>query len=176
MSVYGIRVYATYPLSAPLHDIGKVGTPDHILHKPGRLTAEEFEVMKEHSAHGRAAIEAAEAVMDNTTSFLTDAKDIAFGHHERWDGTGYPSGAAGEAIPLSARIMAVADVYDAIISKRVYKPAMSHQEAVAEIAAGRGTHFDPAVVDAFLSIAESFRAIAARYEDGLGTEIEVASQ
>ena len=151
--------------SAPLHDIGKVGIPDQILLKPGRLTADEFAIMRTHAALGREAIEHAEQAMGRTAPFLAFAKDIAMGHHEKWDGSGYPAGLAGEAIPIPARLMAVADVYDALISRRVYKAPLSHAEACAIIAAGRATHFDPDVTDAFLSLQGEFAAIARRFDD-----------
>lgn len=151
--------------SAPLHDIGKVGIPDRILLKPGPLTAEEFEIMKRHTTLGRDAILAAEALLNTPDSFLQRAREIAYSHQEKWDGSGYPEGLSGEAIPLSARLMAVADVYDALISRRVYKAPMSHQEAVKIIAEGRGSHFDPDLVDAFLHIADQFAAIARRFAD-----------
>ncbi len=151
--------------SAPLHDIGKVGIPDAILLKPGKLTTEEFEVMKTHTTLGRDAIAAAEAVLNDPSSFLRHARDIAYSHQEKWDGSGYPLGLSGEDIPLSGRLMAVADVYDALISRRVYKPAFPHDKAVAIIRDGRGSHFDPDMVDAFLSIHEDFRAIAQRFAD-----------
>jgi putative two-component system response regulator len=151
--------------SAPLHDIGKVGIPDCILLKPGRLTPEEFEIMKTHAALGRDAIEHAERTLGTDVEFLTVAKEIAYSHQEKWDGSGYPEGLSGEAIPISARLMAVADVYDALISRRVYKESMPHEAATAIIAEGRGRHFDPDMVDAFLEIQDEFRAIAARYAD-----------
>jgi putative two-component system response regulator len=151
--------------SAPLHDIGKVGIPDHILLKPGRHTPEEFEIMKTHTTLGRDAILAAEKLIDAPSTFLTFAREIAHCHQEKWDGTGYPQGLAGEQIPLSARLMAVADVYDALISARVYKPAYSHQKAVEIIGQGRGTHFDPEVTDAFLAVADHFSEIAHRFAD-----------
>lgn len=152
--------------SAPLHDIGKVGVPDHVLLKPGRLTPEEFEIMKNHPRYGRDAILRAEAYLgDKDTSFLRYAREIAYTHHEKWDGTGYPEGLAGDAIPLSGRLMAVADVYDALISARVYKPAFSHEKAVELIVAGHGRQFDPRIVDAFLRIAVEFQAIALRFSD-----------
>ncbi|MEN3165072.1 two-component system response regulator [Tistrella mobilis] len=153
--------------SAPLHDIGKVGVPDAILLKPGRLTPEEFEVMKQHAEFGRAAIAAAEARIGsgNGNSFLRYAREIAHTHHEKWDGSGYPRGLAGDAIPLSGRLMAVADVYDALICRRIYKPAYSHDTAVDIITQGRGTHFDPDIVDAFLTLADRFREIAAEFAD-----------
>lgn len=151
--------------SAPLHDIGKVGIPDRILLKPGRLDAEEFEIMKTHTTLGRDAIEHAEIALGTSVEFLSCAKSIAFSHQEKWDGSGYPQGLAGEAIPIAARLMAVADVYDALISRRVYKEGMSHIEAVQIIAAGRGSHFDPDVADAFAAIQDDFRIIAARFSD-----------
>jgi len=151
--------------SAPLHDLGKVGIPDAILLKPGKLTPGEFEVMKTHTTLGRDAILAAEKLLDEPNSFLQYAREIAHYHQEKWDGSGYPEGLAGEAIPLSARLMALADVYDALISRRVYKPAFPHDKAVAILRAGRGTHFDPRIVDAFLGVADAFRAIAGRYAD-----------
>lgn len=149
--------------TAPLHDIGKVGVPDRILLKPGRLTPEEFEEMKKHTLYGRDAIIAAEKSMDAPENFLLTARDIAYCHHEKWDGTGYPQGLAGEGIPLSARLMAIADVYDALITKRIYKDAMPHEDAVKVIEAGKGTHFDPEVVDAFTSIKDRFAAIAIQF-------------
>jgi putative two-component system response regulator len=151
--------------SAPLHDIGKVGIPDQILLKPGRLDAGEFAVMRGHAALGREAIEHAEQAMGRTAPFLAFAKDIAASHHEKWDGSGYPAGLAGEAIPIPARLMAVADVYDALISRRIYKPPLPHAEACAIIAAGRGSHFDPDVADAFLALEGEFAAIAQRFDD-----------
>jgi len=151
--------------SAPLHDIGKVGIPDAILLKPGKLTPEEFEVMKAHTTLGRDAIAAAESLLDQPVSFLEYSREIAYSHQEKWDGTGYPQGLAGERIPLSARLMAVADVYDALISRRVYKPPYPHEKAMEIIREGRGKHFDPDVLDAFVAIQEACRAIAERYAD-----------
>jgi putative two-component system response regulator len=156
---------ATLFKSAPLHDIGKVGIPDRILLKPGRFTPEEFEIMKSHTTLGRDAIEHAERSLGVAVEFLAMAKEIAYSHQEKWDGSGYPEGRAGEAIPMAARLMAVADVYDALISRRVYKAGMSHEEATTIIAEQRGRHFDPDVVDAFLAIQDEFRTIAARYAD-----------
>jgi len=149
--------------SAPMHDIGKVAIPDHILDKPEKLTADEFEIMKTHTTHGRDAIVAAEAGLGEDNDFLGAAREIAYGHHEKWDGSGYPQGLAGEDIPLFARIMAVADVYDALISRRVYKAGMPHAKAVDIIRAGRGTHFDPDVCDHFFRVEEEFAVIAARF-------------
>ncbi len=151
--------------SAPLHDIGKVGIPDRILLKPGLPTPTEFEVMKTHTTLGRDAINRAEALFGVSASFLRFAKEIAYSHQEKWDGSGYPLGLAGERIPLSARLMAVADVYDALISKRVYKPAISHADAVEIMREGSGKHFDPAIIDAFLVLQGEFLAIAQRFAD-----------
>ena len=151
--------------SAPLHDIGKVGIPDAILLKPGKLTAAEFEVMKTHAQLGRNALLQAEDNQMISNSFLRYACEIAGGHHEKWDGSGYPQGLSGAAIPLSARLMAVADVYDALISKRVYKPAFPHEQAMRMIVEQSGTHFDPQVVTALLAIEDQIRSIAARYRD-----------
>ncbi len=147
-------------LSAPLHDIGKVGIPDAILLKPGKLSAAEWEVMKTHAVLGSDAIELAQSDVNAGIGFLTQAKEIARWHHERWDGTGYPDGLRGEAIPVSARLMAVADVFDALISKRCYKEAVAFDKVYTIMAAGRGTHFDPDVSDAFLAGFEGFKAIA----------------
>ena len=151
--------------SAPLHDIGKVGIPDRILLKPGRFEPEEMAIMKTHTTLGRDVIEQAERLIGAKVGFLTIAKEIAYSHQEKWDGSGYPEGLAGEAIPVSARLMALADVYDAIISRRVYKEGMSHASAVHIISQGRGQHFDPDIVDAFLAILDEFQDIAARYAD-----------
>lgn len=151
--------------SAPLHDIGKVGIPDHILLKPGRFEPHEFEVMKRHPRLGYEALVNAEEMLGTPVPFLRIAKEIALSHHEKWDGSGYPQGLRGEAIPLSARLMAVADVYDAVISRRVYKPEMPHEKAVAIIREGCGSHFDPAVAEAFFSLEAEFKDIARRYAD-----------
>ena len=151
--------------SAPLHDIGKIGIPDAILLKPGKLTVQEFEVMKTHTTLGRNAIEEAERRLGMRVAFLSVSKEIAYSHQEKWDGSGYPEGLKGDAIPVSARLMAVADVYDALISKRVYKPAFPHEQACATIVKGRGTHFDPDMVDAFVEIAQDFLRISQRYPD-----------
>lgn len=151
--------------SAPLHDIGKVGIPDRILLKPGKLDPQEFEVMKTHTTLGRDAIEHAEKQLGMQVEFLLMAKEIALSHQEKWDGSGYPQGLSGDAIPLSARLMAVADVYDALISRRVYKPSMPHEKAVSIIFEGRGQHFDPDITDAFMLLQEEFRAIALRFLD-----------
>jgi putative two-component system response regulator len=151
--------------SAPLHDIGKVGIPDRILLKPGRLTPEEFEIMKTHTTLGRDAILAAERLIQAPSTFLRYAREIAYSHQEKWDGSGYPEGMVGPLIPLSARLMAVADVYDALISRRVYKPALPAEKAIQIIRDGSGQHFDPDVVDAFLQVTAEFADIAASFVD-----------
>ena len=164
--------------AAPLHDIGKVGIPDHILLKPGRLTPEEFEIMKTHASIGADALtEAIERVLaarqtesqededHYALGFLELAREIAGGHHEKWDGSGYPKGLAGDDIPLSARLMALADVFDALICKRHYKAAFSLEETTSIIRQGRAVHFDPDIVDVFLKHVESFAAIAERHSD-----------
>ena len=151
--------------SAPLHDIGKVGIPDRILLKPGSLTVDEFEIMKTHTTLGWNAINNAERSLGIQADFLSVAKDIALFHQEKWDGSGYPQGRKGDAIPVAARLMAVADVYDALISRRVYKEPMHHDAAVKIIQQGQGVHFDPDMVEAFLAIQDEFQAIAQRYAD-----------
>lgn len=150
---------------APLHDIGKVGIPDHILLKQGKLTPEEYEIMKTHPTLGSDALAAAESSLPAPSKFLHIGREIAGGHHEKWDGSGYPKGLKGDDIPISARLMALADVYDALICKRVYKKAFSHEDAVSFIRDGRGAHFDPDVVDAFLEIQGEFDQIAKRFQD-----------
>ena len=151
--------------SAPLHDIGKVGIPDSILLKPGKLTGEEWTIMKTHARLGYEAIEQAERDAERPVVFLTVAKQIALYHHEKWDGSGYPEGLAGEAIPVAARLMALADVFDALISRRAYKEPLPLDKAVRIIEEGRGSHFDPDIVDAFLVLRDEFAAIAQRYAD-----------
>lgn len=151
-------------ISAPLHDIGKVGVKDEILLKPGKLTDDEFAEMKKHTVYGRDALRVAERLLGDN-SFMRYARKIAYTHHEKWDGSGYPEGISGDAIPVSGRLMAIADVYDALVSKRVYKPPFSHQKAASIIREGRGSHFDPDMVDAFLLIQEEFKQIATNYSD-----------
>ena len=150
--------------SAPLHDMGKVGVKDNILLKAGKLSDEEFEEMKKHTVIGRDTLMMIEQKLGKST-FLQCAREIAYTHQEKWDGSGYPEGLKGEQIPLSGRLMALADVYDALISKRVYKPPFSHEEAVSIIQKGSGSHFDPEVVEAFTSIEDTFRNIALTYAD-----------
>lgn len=151
--------------AAPLHDIGKAGIPDHILLKKGRLTPEEFEVMKTHTTIGCDALSNAQAALGLEAPFLAMARQIACSHQEKWDGTGYPEGLAGEQIPVAARIMALADVYDALITRRDYKEAMPHAEAVRIIESASGQHFDPDIVTAFLQIHEQLYAVALTYID-----------
>jgi putative two-component system response regulator len=151
--------------SAPLHDIGKVGIPDSILLKPGKLTDAEFEIMKTHTTLGRDALERAEQALGSSVDFLSIAKEIAYSHQEKYDGSGYPLGLVADAIPLAARLMAVADVYDALISRRVYKEPYSHEKSVEIMQQGRGRHFDPDVFDAFLALQDEFQQIAQRYGD-----------
>ena len=143
-------------LSCPLHDIGKVGIPDSILLKKGKLTPEEFEIMKKHTEYGKQAIEAVESDLGKLT-FLHLSKEIAYSHHEKWDGSGYPQGLIGENIPLSGRIVAIADVFDGLVSRRVYKPPFTLRDAVDIIVEGRGTHFDPLIVDVFMDKLEDIR-------------------
>jgi putative two-component system response regulator len=150
--------------SVPLHDVGKMAIPDHILLKPGRLTAEEFEIMKQHTTYGRDILQRAEEQL-GAVSFLRLARDIAYSHHEKWDGSGYPERLAGEDIPLAGRIMAVVDVYDALIGKRVYKDPMLHREALGIVTAGRGSHFDPAIVDIFVRQENAIREISLAFAD-----------
>jgi len=153
--------------SSPLHDVGKVGVPDSILLKPGPLTPSEFEEMKKHTLYGTQALAKAESASGITddTSFLKTAREITLTHHEKWDGTGYPNGLAGKNIPLSGRLMALADVYDALISDRVYKKAMSHEAAANIIRNGRGTHFDPEIVAIFEALENEFLAINREHAD-----------
>ena len=153
-------------LTSPLHDIGKVGIPDAVLLKPGRLNDREFNIMKTHSAIGASTLDAALRKFPGVP-FLQMARDIAACHHERWDGTGYPAGIKGEEIPLCGRIVALADVYDALCSKRVYKAAFGHDITKSMIVNDRGTHFDPDVVDAFLAREAEFIAIHDRFAEPL---------
>jgi response regulator RpfG family c-di-GMP phosphodiesterase len=158
-------------LSAILHDIGKVGVPDAILLKPDRLTRAEFEVVKSHCILGGTVLEAAESQVQGP-SFLTIGKQIAYHHHEKWDGSGYPAGLSGDTIPLSTRIVALADVYDALTSRRSYKRAYGHQEAVAIIVNQKGRHFDPDVVEAFLAHEKDFNRIRQEMHDGEASPVD----
>ena len=151
---------------APIHDIGKVGVPDYILRKPGMLTADEFEHMKSHVTLGKRILEEARehSGLRNEVFFQT-AMDIVYSHHEWWNGSGYPLGLAGDAIPIPGRLLAVADVYDALISKRHYKAEFLHAEAVERIRLGSGSHFDPEIVDAFLAVQDDWRQMAEAHGD-----------
>lgn len=173
--------------AAPLHDIGKVGVPDAILLKPGRLTPEEFEEIRRHPDIAADAVDHsmkqalasadddAASLADGAFAFLRVAREIALRHHEKWDGSGYPDGLAGDEIPVSARLMALADVFDALTSRRVYREPMGLEEVTKVLVEGRGTHFDPDVVDAFLACRDRFASIARRFADpGLGSNGEDA--
>ena len=149
----------------PLHDMGTVGVPDRILLKPSSLTPAEFDMIKTHTTLARDAIVNAEKTLGLVFEQLQIVKELAYSHHEKWDGSGYPQGLAGEKIPLSARLMAIADVYDALISDRVYRAGMHHDQAVAIIFQGRDSHFDPDMVDAFVEIQDDFQAVAQRFPD-----------
>jgi putative two-component system response regulator len=141
-----------------------VGVPDSVLLKPDRLTNDEFDIMKRHTTYANDIITSAEQRLGNS-SFLRVARELAYTHQEKWDGSGYPQGLKGEEIPLAGRIMAIADVYDALISRRPYKDKMPHEAAVAIIIKGSGAHFDPKLVEAFLQIADEFKKIASRFID-----------
>ncbi len=156
----------TIYLTSPLHDIGKVGIPDHVLLKPGKLTPEEFEIMKQHTLIGYYTLDAALREQPEA-AYLRFARDIAGSHHEKWDGTGYPYGLSGEDIPLCGRIVAVADVYDALTTARVYKDAFSHEKARSIIREGSGKHFDPDIVDAFFNHEDEIVDINQRLNDRL---------
>ena len=152
-------------ISVPLYDMGTIGIPDRILLKPGRLTAPEYEIMKTHTTLAYEALVQAEQTLGLQVDQLQILKDIAHSHQEKWDGSGYPQGLSGEGIPASARLVALADVYDALISDRVYREGVSHEAAVAIIFQGHANHFDPDVVDAFIEIQDEFQAIAQRFAD-----------
>ena len=149
--------------SAPLHDIGKIQVPDAILNKPGRLDADEYEVMKTHTTAGREIISQAIALVPNS-GYLKEARNLAAYHHEKWDGTGYPTGIGGEEIPLSARVMAVADVFDALVSNRSYKKGFTHEKAMSIITEGAGKQFDPVIVEAFVAAEEEVRRVEEEFE------------
>lgn len=151
--------------SVPLYDMGTIGVPDRILLKPSRLTPAEFSIMQTHTSLARGAIEEAEEVLGYQSDLLKTLKELAYSHQEKWDGSGYPQGLVGEQIPLSARLMAIADVYDAIVTDRVYKAGVPHEQAVVIIFEGRESHFDPDMVDAFIEMQAEFQAIARRYVD-----------
>ena len=150
--------------SAPLHDIGKVAVPDRVLMKPAKLDPEEWEEMKAHTHHAKKALEFAEDIAGQS-AFLEIVRQVCYSHHEKWDGTGYPENLEGDNIPLAARIMAIADCYDALISERPYKDAYSHDEAIELIKDAKGKHFDPDIVDTFLLLEPEITAIAKRFAD-----------
>lgn len=149
--------------SSPLHDIGKVGVPDSILLKPGKLTNEEYEEMKKHTIYGLDTLKTVQQYTGDN-EFIFMAQEIAYAHHEHWNGNGYPRGLEGKEIPLSGRLMAIADVYDALISERVYKAAMGHEEACEVILSGKGTQFDPEVIEAFEKVMGQFHMISLQYK------------
>lgn len=150
--------------SAPLYDLGKLAVPDHILLKPGKLDEEEWEEVKAHTRHAKQALEYAEQ-QAGQSQFLNMVREICYSHHERWDGSGYPDSLSGERIPLSARIIAIADCYDALIRPRPYKHAFNHEEAIAIIQAAKNKHFDPDIADIFLQLAPEITTIAKKYAD-----------
>jgi putative two-component system response regulator len=152
--------------SAPLHDVGKIAIPDHILLKPGKHTPEEFDIMKTHAQRGYDMLKRAGDHMGEQGEFLTLAMEIAGCHHEKWDGSGYPNGLVGDSIPLSARLMAVADVFDALLARRPYKDPMSIAQATEIIIEGKGKHFDPEVVEAFVVIHDDLKRMAIQWADG----------
>lgn len=151
--------------SAPMHDVGKIAIPDNILLKPGKLDAAEFAIMQLHAIRGYEILSQAKKNLGETGGFLEIAQEIARSHHEKWDGSGYPDGLAGRAIPLAARMMAVGDVYDAIRSERPYKKGMSHSEAIAILRDSRGSHFDPQIVDVFLACEQQVQQIGEQWHD-----------
>ena len=150
--------------SAPLHDIGKVGVSDRILFKPGKFTKEEFEEMKKHTIIGRDVIADTQNKLGNK-AFLRFAYEITYTHHEKWDGSGYPQGLKGEQIPLSGRLMAIADMYEALTTKRVYKPAHSHEEALRIMSTEERSSFDPDILEVFFELSDDFRKLAQKYVD-----------
>ncbi len=161
-------------LTSPLHDIGKVGIPDHILLKPGKLTPEEFEIMKQHTTIGCKTLDAAFSACPSA-AYLRFARDIAGSHHEKFDGSGYPNGLSGTDIPLCGRIVALADVYDALTTKRVYKNAFSHETARRIIIDGSGQHFDPVIVQAFLEEQNAFQQIKRRLDGAVPASCPIAA-
>ena len=150
--------------SAPLHDVGKINIPDSVLNKPGKLTDEEYEIIKTHTTAGRMIMEKAISTVEGE-NYLKEALNMAAYHHERWDGRGYPEGLHGEVIPLSARIMSVADVFDALASPRIYKPAFPLDQALSIIREGAGTQFDPKCVEVFLEALPEVKAILQKYQN-----------
>lgn len=151
--------------SVPIYDMGTLGVPDRVLLKPGRLTPDEVSIMRTHTTLGHDALVRAEKTLGRPSPLLATAKELTLCHQEKWDGTGYPQGLRGDQIPLCARIVALADVYDALISNKVYKDGVPHERAVAILTEDRGSHFDPAVVDAFLAVQGDFQTVAKRFAD-----------
>ncbi len=154
--------------AAPLHDVGNAGVPDRILLKPGMLNKDELDIVQTHPTIGRNTIERIQRTAGVPLELLEVARDIAYSHQERWDGSGYPQGLAGDGIPLAARVMAIADVYDALTTRRIYRDGVSHEVAVQRIFQQRSAHFDPDMVDAFIEIQDEFQEIAKRYADTEG--------
>lgn len=152
-------------MCAPLHDIGKITTPDEILLKPGKLTDDEFAIMKQHTIKGSEILGRAAGIMAGKGEFLTLAQELAISHHEKWDGSGYPYGLSGDAIPITGRLMAVVDVYDALRSKRVYKPAFSHAKSMEIIEQSQGSHFDPRLVEAFKTLSTEVATLSEHWKD-----------
>jgi putative two-component system response regulator len=157
--------YESIVKASALHDIGKIGIPDDILLKPGKLTDEEFVVMRTHTSIGRDIIDSILKTLPDNASYLKYCREICYYHHERWDGRGYPTGLKGEEIPISARILSIVDVYDALVNQRCYKPPFSYEEAVNIIAEGSGTQFDPDLVEVFLRSTDAFRQLEERLQD-----------
>ena len=149
--------------SSILHDIGKSGIDPNVINKPGKLTKDEFDLVKKHTTIGRDIFLESEKVLDSNSTFLKYAKELAYTHHEKWDGTGYPEGLKGQKIPLTGRLMAIADIYDALINKRIYKPAMPHEEVVQIILSGSGNIFDPEIVEAFNNVEDQFKYISKQF-------------
>ena len=152
-------------MSAPLHDVGKISIPDAVLNKPGKLTEEEYEIMKTHTIAGKKIMENAISSVQGE-SYLKEARNMAAYHHERWDGKGYPEGLHGEVIPLSARIMAVADVFDALSSPRIYKPAFPLDKALNILNEGSGTQFDPKCIEVFMESLAEVKQVLKKYQEG----------
>ena len=151
--------------ASALHDIGKIGVPDGVLLKPGKLSEEEFDIMKTHTTIGSQVIDSIASTLPDSDNYLKYAKDICHYHHERWDGKGYPAGLKGEEIPLAARILSVVDVYDALVSPRCYKPPFSHEDSLKIILEGRGTQFDPEIVDLLVEVTDDFIQIEESFEN-----------
>jgi putative two-component system response regulator len=154
--------------AGPMHDVGKIGIPDHVLQKPGALKPDEWEIIKQHTVIGAGILEGSDA------EHIELAKTIALTHHEKWDGSGYPQGLKGSRIPLAGRIVAIADVFDALTSRRPYKKPFSVEKSLSIIREGRGSHFDPEVVDAFFAVKDEILAIKGEYKDKHVGQLAVA--